>query len=290
MLARLLSLLFWVGTAAAQGIPPERLFPLAIDNRWQYEVEISRKGVPFDRYYRDIEVVGDTVIGGTAWTLLRERQIDSTFTVVAEGRIAARVVVDSVAVAPLACFWCGNGVSAPLPESLKAIPIVIGGITYYPEGVGLSFRDGPVGPGWVKEYWRHATDIGLYSYLRSSDSMGSPHTESLHTLVYAVVGGAIYGDIPVASTPDPDDSGPTLLVRPNPTRGRTALDLELTAAADVRIEAFDALGRRIALKHSGPLGAGAHVIPLDLSGWSSGVYVLRVEAGHWRRTTPVIVR
>ncbi len=45
----------------------------------------------------------------------------------------------------------------------------------------------------------------------------------------------------------------------------------------VRVEAFDSLGRRVAVVHDGPLGTRLSV---DVSGWPAGVYIVRaVSAG-----------
>jgi hypothetical protein len=100
----------------------------------------------------------------------------------------------------------------------------------------------------------------------------------------------IYGQSPVASTPDPSESFPDLRVSPNPTPGQAALDFHLPVAADVRLEAFDAVGRRAALIHAGMLDAGAHVIPLDTSAWPPGVYVVRLVAGRWSLAARVVKR
>ena len=66
---------------------------------------------------------------------------------------------------------------------------------------------------------------------------------------------------------------------PNPATDRLAVRYTLDAAADVRLEAFDALGRRVAALDAGPRAAGAHEAALDLSGLPSGVYVVRLAAG-----------
>src|SRR5690606_11696730 len=63
---------------------------------------------------------------------------------------------------------------------------------------------------------------------------------------------------------------------PNPTASRARLTLTLPAAEAVRAEAFDARGRRVAVLHDGPLGAGAHALVLDGQGLPGGVYVVRV--------------
>lgn len=51
----------------------------------------------------------------------------------------------------------------------------------------------------------------------------------------------------------------------------------LPAAAEVSVTAYDALGRRVAVLHVGPLTAGRHVLPLDGAGLPVGVYLLRAS-------------
>lgn len=65
--------------------------------------------------------------------------------------------------------------------------------------------------------------------------------------------------------------------RPNPGPGRIALALDLAQSADVTAEAYDVLGRRVAVLASGPLGAGTHPLVFDGSALPSGVYVVRAE-------------
>ncbi|MGB3544410.1 MAG: T9SS C-terminal target domain-containing protein, partial [Rubrivirga sp.] len=55
--------------------------------------------------------------------------------------------------------------------------------------------------------------------------------------------------------------------------------LALDRSEIVVLEAFDALGRRVAVLHDGALGAGEHGFALDVSGWPAGVYVVRSRAG-----------
>ena len=64
---------------------------------------------------------------------------------------------------------------------------------------------------------------------------------------------------------------------PNPASGAAVLTLTLGEAQRVRAEAYDALGRRVASLHDGPLGAGTHRLTLDGSALPAGVYVVRVS-------------
>ena len=63
---------------------------------------------------------------------------------------------------------------------------------------------------------------------------------------------------------------------PNPTATRTAFTLEVTEAQAVTVAAYNALGRRVALIHEGPLAAGQeHRLVFDGSDLPAGVYAVR---------------
>ena len=68
---------------------------------------------------------------------------------------------------------------------------------------------------------------------------------------------------------------------PNPTAGRSELVLTVDVAQRVRVSAYDALGREVAVLHDGPLAAGvAHRVVLEGEGWPPGLYAVRsVGAG-----------
>ncbi len=100
----------------------------------------------------------------------------------------------------------------------------------------------------------------------------------------------------VSSIANPTSSGDAvplstlaLSVAPNPTRGTATVSVDLSAAAQVRVEVFDALGRRVALPHDGPMAAVTHPLSLDTSGWPPGIYLVRAitEAGTTTRTLTV---
>ncbi len=67
---------------------------------------------------------------------------------------------------------------------------------------------------------------------------------------------------------------------PNPFNPVTTLRFHLPEAADVRLEVFDLLGRRMALLTDARLEAGAHTVRFDAAAMPSGTYFYRVQAGH----------
>jgi hypothetical protein len=65
---------------------------------------------------------------------------------------------------------------------------------------------------------------------------------------------------------------------PNPFNPRTTIEFRLDRPQEVRMEIVDAQGRRVAEPWRGPAGAGVHRVPIDASGWPSGVYFYRLES------------
>ncbi len=65
---------------------------------------------------------------------------------------------------------------------------------------------------------------------------------------------------------------------PNPSAGRTLIPYALPEAADVRVEVYDALGRRVAVVVDGQREAGRHEAALEAGRLASGVYLYRMTA------------
>ncbi|MEM8601949.1 MAG: T9SS type A sorting domain-containing protein, partial [Bacteroidota bacterium] len=66
---------------------------------------------------------------------------------------------------------------------------------------------------------------------------------------------------------------------PNPFSARTTLGFTLPEAADVRLDVYDLLGRRIATLVDGPQAAGYTAVTFDAAQLPSGTYLYRLEAG-----------
>lgn len=68
----------------------------------------------------------------------------------------------------------------------------------------------------------------------------------------------------------------TLTVGPNPSRGRVVVQTGVPSPARVRVEAFDLLGRRVAVLDDAERAAGVHRVVWDAA---PGRYLLRLSAG-----------
>jgi len=66
---------------------------------------------------------------------------------------------------------------------------------------------------------------------------------------------------------------------PNPAAGRSEIRYTLASSADVRVELFDVVGRRVATLAQGPQGAGDQRVAVETAGLPAGLYVYRVAAG-----------
>ncbi len=78
-----------------------------------------------------------------------------------------------------------------------------------------------------------------------------------------------------------EDAAPWLSeAYPNPFRSAATLTLRLGRGQEhATVEVFDALGRRVAVLHDGPLPPGPHPLRLDGRGLAPGTYLVRATAG-----------
>ena len=66
-----------------------------------------------------------------------------------------------------------------------------------------------------------------------------------------------------------------LAIYPNPVRSRATVVVELEGAAELRVEVYDVLGRRVTVLHDSTAEAGRHAFTLDTAGLAPGVYIVR---------------
>ena len=65
---------------------------------------------------------------------------------------------------------------------------------------------------------------------------------------------------------------------PNPASGKTTIPFDLPSRAHVRIDVFDALGRRVTTLVDGETPAGRHEVTFDAAGLPAGLYIYRLTA------------
>ncbi|HMB96930.1 MAG TPA: T9SS type A sorting domain-containing protein, partial [Balneolaceae bacterium] len=64
---------------------------------------------------------------------------------------------------------------------------------------------------------------------------------------------------------------------PNPFNPGTNIRFELNSPADVRLEVFDVIGRRVAVLVDSRMTSGSHEVRFDASALSSGIYFYRLQ-------------
>ncbi len=66
---------------------------------------------------------------------------------------------------------------------------------------------------------------------------------------------------------------------PNPFSTSTTIEYALSRPGHVRLDVHDILGRRVVTIVDEHRAAGTHNVPLETSGWASGIYVYRLQTG-----------
>jgi hypothetical protein len=76
---------------------------------------------------------------------------------------------------------------------------------------------------------------------------------------------------------------------PNPFNAKTRILYDLIEASEVRVEIYDVTGRRMACLFSGAQQPGEHSVIWDASGFSSGIYFARLEAGRLSKNVKMVL-
>ena len=75
---------------------------------------------------------------------------------------------------------------------------------------------------------------------------------------------------------------------PNPFRTEATVAVVLDREAAVTVEVFDALGRRVAHLHDGPLAARRHAFTFQPGDLPAGVYYARIHGDGFSETRPLV--
>lgn len=76
---------------------------------------------------------------------------------------------------------------------------------------------------------------------------------------------------------------------PNPFNPGTIIRYQLPATSNVQLEVFDMLGRKVATLENGLVQAGTHEVYFDASGFSSGIYIYRLNTGQQVLTRQMVL-
>lgn len=140
--------------------------------------------------------------------------------------------------------------------------------------------------------WHHLDPITAANQARSSRVAAfQSGRENPFVLDSTLIRRAFFPNLLVEAPAPPEAAAPALtLAGTHPFTDEARLWLTLPEAADVRAEAFDAVGRRVSVVAAGPRAAGVHALTLDGRALTPGVYVLRVTVGSDRMLTQRLVR
>ena len=116
---------------------------------------------------------------------------------------------------------------------------------------------------------------------------------ALHALALAaLIGGVapVEAAVPVLGSPAAavDEASPPLRLsapRPNPFSASTRLELTVDEPSEVTVAVFDALGRRVAVLHEGPLRASTYTLRVDAGDLPPGLYLVRATDGRGATAT-----
>ncbi|MCC6476222.1 T9SS type A sorting domain-containing protein [bacterium] len=112
-----------------------------------------------------------------------------------------------------------------------------------------------------------------------------PDTTGITALPYvceAHLDQGMAGTITVVPSSADDGAIPTAFrvgdVYPNPFNATANLEVVLPQTTQLTAEIYNFVGQKVATLFSGTAGAGTHVLPIDGSQWSSGIYIARIQA------------
>ncbi len=83
--------------------------------------------------------------------------------------------------------------------------------------------------------------------------------------------------------------GVLLSIWPNPAHGTAQVRFTVTEAGPAHLSVYDALGREVARAYEGVVMPEMQSVPLDVSAWTAGVYVVRLVAGGGVQTARLVV-
>jgi hypothetical protein len=103
-----------------------------------------------------------------------------------------------------------------------------------------------------------------------------------------------YVDVGLSDVTPAESVSPPLEFRlyqnhPNPFKANTTISYDLPAASYVRVTIHDLLGREILKLVSARQDAGHYIVPFDVRGLPSGMYLYRLSAGNKVQTMKMIV-
>ncbi len=160
--------------------------------------------------------------------------------------------------------------------------------------LATSVITGGTATGTTVDEFAYGTSVMDESYARNPDLTGafvaqsSIQTGVLFTPGLKNVDGSTF-NVSTANEPEALDAGLTIRVA-NPLTGSATVRYAVGSAGTARLEAFDLLGRRVALLAEGSVSGEVQTATFDAGALPAGIYVLRLtgDAGVVTRTVTVV--
>lgn len=133
-------------------------------------------------------------------------------------------------------------------------------------------------------YWRSAVANDAFVWLVQYLALGDDGVSTLDVLV-DMESGDVYTS---TEAPEAVPAPAALDVFPAPASDHATIAFALDHAADVRLEVFDILGRRVATLRDAWLPAGRYVSVWDASTSAPGTYLVRLRTGPTIRTGTIL--
>ncbi len=256
---------------------------------------------PGDRNYRDtpiylfeIEATGSVPAGSR--TVLKTESTTSAGGTISEPRTRSSVTIPEGAVSEDQEIEVGTFNSVPPGANVGGVVLYLGpsGLTFNePVTITIEYDTEDIPDGIEEE------DLKLLRYDESDDEWFELETTvdtdlktlTAETLTFSGFAAGTIGEITSADREESD-----LPVRfdlaqnyPNPFNPTTTIRYDLPVSSDVKLEVYDIIGRRVAVLVNDQVQAGRYTVQFDASGFASGVYFYRLQAGSFVQTRKLTV-
>ena len=274
-------------TYGAPIVPQPEFWPLAVGNRWEYELTL--------------EGVGNR--GAVAWTVVPDGDsLAMRLEHVENGVVAASVTCPVTVLLPSLASWRTRfrlDCTLPAPMLAPNLHTLVGfevdafepdtTLTVGPQVLTVDLAAGMYLHAWsngnvLRTTWRAARGVGVAEYVvrRNVEQWTA-------RLGYALVDGVTYGEQVIAVDDAPSTARLRLVAGPNPTAGSLTVRFVLPSPSEARLTVVDALGREVRGLGLGARPAGPDTEVIALDGVAPGVYTVRLAAGEAVATARVSV-
>ena len=263
------------------------------------------EGIPQSFHYEtvgDLEIDQDgRVLAAGNWNgLLEWNGADSTWVEVSSTNDEALSnFVDDIAIHPDGTILAGFSLLAAgadewstfsLPsdhryEEIVTIDITGDGVVYVANNHGEVYYSEDSGTSWTEMSGDLPAEVEINDFIKVGDTIFAA-TKGLGVYSHDATSTSIKGFLA-------EDEQP-LQARlyqnyPNPFNPETTIRFSLSQHANVELNVYNILGRKVAQLVDGPLHAGNHHVRFNASGLSGGIYFYRLEGDGWHQSRKLIL-